>query len=157
MDIDTHDDSDSSLNSSPTPGNNQQSTQEASQGARENIEQVIEGEIRPTVVVREKHGARSFKNQPEAEDVVWEENGYFWVSSDGLVYISTDCFSGYVCAECKRSQNFPVLFARAYGDHKRVGRQHRGKVYLYIWDQRIKISDFRAVSDFREVRYNLLL
>ena len=142
-----HDDSDSSLNSREKSGTNEQNTRHPTPYVKcGNVEGVVEEKAKPTVDDSEKYTARSFKDQPEAEDVVWEENSYFQISSDGQVIISTDCFSCYVCTECKRSQALPVLLARAYGSHRREGGRRLAKIYLYVWDRRLEISDFREVS-----------
>ena len=152
IDNDAHNDSDSSLNSRQTSGTNQQNAQEARHSESENIEPVVEESASSTAVIPQEYGAQSFQDQPEAEDVVWEKSCCFRVSSDGQVYIYTDCFSGYVCTHCGRSLNQrPALYAMAYGRHRKLsGGQRDAGIDLYVWDARTEITDFRQVRAFSQ-------
>ncbi|XP_070205710.1 uncharacterized protein [Littorina saxatilis] len=98
---------------------------------------------KPSTPDQAERGQNTCFDQPEAEDVIWEKNGYFHVTSDGIVNISTDRFSCYVCTHCGRSQGQPTLHAWAFGEHKVSGRQRFADVALYVWDGRLNIQDYR--------------
>ena len=81
------------------------------------------------------------------DDCSWEESGYFQVSPEGQVHVTTDHFCGYVCAYCGRSQGPPELVVIAYGSYRKLPNGQRlGDVDLYVWDGRMDIADFRAVT-----------
>ncbi|XP_025081785.1 uncharacterized protein LOC112556729 [Pomacea canaliculata] len=91
------------------------------------------------------NGQKSAKDCQEVDDdVQWDQSATFRLLPDGKVSITTDHFSAYFCAYCGTRQPPPQLNARAYGSHteRRDGRR-AAHVKVLVWDDRLKIADFR--------------
>ncbi|KAK7495755.1 hypothetical protein BaRGS_00012975, partial [Batillaria attramentaria] len=76
-------------------------------------------------------------------DMEWERRATFQLTTDGVVDIFTDHFSGYVCTYCGR-RGPAVLNVMTCGSHSQEANgQQTAQVSIHAWDGRIHIADFR--------------
>ena len=99
-------------------------------------------------------------SQWSLEDTVRKESeAAYYVSGDGKLFITTDCFSGFVvCAYCGGENiSLPMLTMFGSGTNKfQDDNFQMASVHLHIWDTRLSIRDFsEGVQSTEEVGIHL--
>jgi hypothetical protein len=76
----------------------------------------------------------------------FEENACFTLTSDRRLVVLTNHFSGYVCSACN-AQDLFCLTVLVAGVHQKANNGHHwANVSVYIWDSRLRNTDFQQVG-----------